>query len=392
MTDRFLFQLYRSIALLALLVPCEVMLADTLIAEDPRAVDEPRENMVEPRSTHERAGPIPEDTASDAEGLREQGEKSLLEGQYADAREYFARAASLDPHDPRSRVSLAFSEFAVGDFEDAATTVHEVMKMAPDLAATPLDMRGLYGEIDTHEKQLAKLEDITRLQSASSRMHFLLGFVRYYSGDRASGAQTLLEYSAANPEDSSIRPFIEIAGSVVNPVPQPDERSKAQQSERPPSAEPVEAPRPPLQDRPLAPADPPRKVPASGRRYPRYVKPSFFRGPRVQGPATLVEPRRPDPEVVFASAPESDNLAEFAVRVFCREEGLDPYDNDVVARVTDEDVDEDTGALTAEIEMHWVEWRFNEGRHGRVFRRAKPQSETIQLEFDDRGRLTDYDD
>jgi tetratricopeptide (TPR) repeat protein len=218
-SDRFPIRLYKSIALLALMVLCQVMWADTLVAA------------------------APGDAASNAEGLLEQGEKSLLEGQYADAREYFARAASLDPHDPRSRVSLGFSEFALGDFENAATTVHEVMKMAPDLAATPLDMRGFFGEIDIIEKQLAKLEQITQHHAKNSRMNFLLGFVRYYSGDHASGAQTLLEYIAANPEDSSIRSFIEIAGSVAQPMPQPDERSIAQQSGRPPSGEPVDAPR-----------------------------------------------------------------------------------------------------------------------------------------------------
>ena len=393
-SNRFLFQLYRSVALLALLA---------VAPRVTQAVDEPKQNSERPQSTHEQAGPIQEDAVSDAQRLLEQGEQLLLEGQYAKARESFARAASFDPQDPRSRLCLAFSEFALGDFEDAATTVHDVMKMAPDLAATPLDMRGLF-EIGTLEEQLAKLEAITRLQSESSRLRYLLGFVRYYSADRVSGAQTLLDYSDANPEDSTIRPFIEIAASAVDPMPQPDERSMARQSERPLSAElvgppgppydePEAAPRPPFRDRPLAADGSPREFPPSGKRFRQdQVEPRFFGGPRVEGPATLVEPRRPGPKVVFASAAESDNLEEFAVQVFCREEGLDPVDNEVAARVTDEDVDEDTGALTAEIKMHWVEWKLKEGRHGGTVRKAKPKSETIKLEFDDRGRLTDYDD
>jgi hypothetical protein len=393
LADRFPIRMYRSIALLALLVPCEVLWADTVIAVAPGDADEPKENIEGSRSTPDRAGPIPEDAASNAEGLLEQGESSLLEGQYAKAREHFASAASLDPQDPRSRVSLAFSEFALGDFENAATTVHEVMKMAPDLAATPLDMRGFFGEIDIIEKQLAKLEQIAQVQSKSSRMNFLLGFVRYYSGDRASGAQTLLEYIAANPEDSLIGPFIEMAGSVAHAMPQPDEQSIAQQSERQPSAEPVEAPGPLVQDRPPAPAEPPRKFPDSGQRYPHHAKPPISSPPNSRGPATVVEPRRPDPDVVFPPAPVSENLAQIAVSVFCREEGLDPFDNHVVATVTNKYFDEETGALAkARIKMHWVEWKTKADKLGRPVRKAKPKSETIKLLFDKHSRLTDHDD
>lgn len=375
--------MYRSIALLALLA---------VAPRVTQAVDQPSENSEVPRSTDELAGPIPEDAVSEAQGLLEQGENLLLEGQYAKARESFVRAASLDPDDPRSRLCLAFSEFALGDFENAATTTHDVMKMAPDLAATPLDMRGLFREIDIIEKQLAKLEDITQVHSKSSRMHYLLGFVRYYSGDRASGAQTLLEYSEANPEDSTIRPFIEIAGSVANPMPQSDERSIAQQSERPPSAASVEAPRPQLHDRARAPAEPPRRFPGTHQRHPPDVGPPLFGPPDLPGPTSVVEPHRVNPEVGFPPARESDNLEAIAVSVFCREEGLDPIDNDVVARVTDEDFDEESGVLEAEIKMHWVEWKFKEGKRGRTVRKAKPKSETIELRFDERGRLIEYDD
>ena len=382
-SNRFLFQLYRSVALLALLA---------VAPRVTQAVDEPKQNSERPQSTHEQAGPIQEDAVSDAQRLLEQGEQLLLEGQYAKARESFARAASLDPQDPRSRLCLAFSEFALGDFEDAATTVHDVMKMAPDLAATPLDMRGLF-ETGTLEKQIAKLEDVAQHQSESSRMNYLLGFVQYYSGDRATGVQTLLDYKAANPEHSTIQPFIEIAASVVDPKPQLDRRSMARQSERPPSAEPVGPPGPQFQDRSPLPAEPPRRRPAYGQRsVPDNVERRYSRPPNWQAPATGVGPRRPDPDIVFAAAPESDDLAGFAVSVFCREEGLDPFDNDVVARVIDEDFDEETGTLQAEIEMRWVEWRFREDRRGRIFRRANTQRETIQLEFDRRGRLTDYDD
>ncbi|HKQ47263.1 MAG TPA: hypothetical protein VJZ71_04235 [Phycisphaerae bacterium] len=352
---------------------------------------EPGEKFEGPRSSPDRVGPIPEDTASDAEGLLDQGEKALLDGHYAKAREYFASAASLNPHDPRSRLSKSFSEFALGDFENAATTAREVMKIAPDLAATPLDMRGLFGEIGIIEKQLANLEQITQLHSKSSRMYFLLGFVRYFSGDRAAGAQTLLDYIAANPEDSTIRPFIEIAGSAAKPPSQPDKRSRAQPSQRPPSAGRVEAPRPQFQDRPSAPAEPPREYSDSPQGHPYRVEPSFSGPPNPPGRTTVVEPRHLDPEAAYPPAPESDKLAEIAVDLFCRAEGLDPIENEVVAEVTHEDFDEETGELEAEVEMHWVKWKYKE-KHGRGVRKAKSKSETIELRFDESGRLIDYDD
>jgi tetratricopeptide (TPR) repeat protein len=384
LSNCFPITMYRSIALLALLMPCKVMLAVPLVAF--QAVNEPTERKEELQATPDRAGPIPEDAASNAEALLDQGEKSLMDGQYAKAREYFAKAASLNPHDPRSRLSRAFAEFALGDFENAATTAREVMKIAPDLAATPLDMRGLFGDTGIVEEQLVRLDQITQLHTRSSRMQFLLGFVLYFSGERAYGAQALVVYRDANPEDSTLGPFIDIAENVTRSMPQPDERSMAQQPQQEP--EPFEAPGPPLQDRPPAPAEAPREFSATGQRDPYNGEHPYSRSPDLPGRATVIQPRRPDPEVRILPASASDSLEEIAVNVFCREEGLDPIDNDVVARVTDEDFDEETGDHEVEVEMHWVEWK--NGKHGRG--KAKPKNQTIDLRFDGRGRLIEYDD
>jgi hypothetical protein len=97
--------------------------------------------------------------------------------------------------------------------------------------------------------------------------------------------------------------------------------------------------------------------------------------------------------VVFPPASVSDNLAQIAVRVFCHEEGLDPLENHVVAKVTNKYFDEETGTLAkAKIKMHWVEWKIKEDKWGRPERKAKQKSETIKLRFVESGRLTGYDD
>ena len=390
-SNRLLLATYRVFALLALLSPCAVL------AFQP--VDKPEESPGKVGSV----APGPGKAATGAEALLADGEKALQEGDYKKARESFARAASLNPQDPRSRLSLAFSEFALGDFEHAATSAREVMKMAPDLAATPMDLRGLFGETETLEKQYDNLEGITQLHAKSSRMHLLLGFVQYFAGSRHSGARTLVDHIAANPDDLVIRPFVEIAGRVNDPGPPPDERAMAQPAEREPIArrveqepiaEPFELMGPPwdgatvaTDESPQTTDEPPRKVPAYGQRHPRHVGPPLSNPPNSPVPATVVEPHRVNPEVGYPPARESDNLEATAISVFCREEGLDPHDNQVVARVTEETVDEDTGEVEAEVEMHWVEWKSKNGG-----RKAKPKSETIELRFDDRGRLIDYND
>jgi hypothetical protein len=376
-SPRFPWGWYMPIGLMALLLSSELIFAGPFPQTDPnRASDNP---------TEAKDSPQPSD-------LLAQGEKLLLDGQYAQAAEHFSRAISQDPHDPRARGFLAFSQFAMGDFQSAALTAHDVMKMAPDLATTPLDIHELLGDSQTIEKQLLALNKIAELQPPSSQMRYLLGFMQFFSGDPVRGVSTLLDYMDANPEDWTIRPFVSIARNSINPEPRPTE---------PRSIEPP-------------PTEPPPAVPfvQHPTRQPRAEQPDSFRLEFQARAHVQAEPsRRPpipsnmpppsgdaDPQPsprgpVSPLVGESDNLVDIAINEFCHAHRVDPVNNQVVAILTDEYFDDDTGSLIkAKFKMRWVEWKIKKDKHGVYARKAKQKSETVKLRFDERGRLTDYDD
>jgi hypothetical protein len=313
----------------------------------------PNPGIVVPDDAAHAPAPTQQDTQ--VASLLEQGEKSFQAGRYVEARQHFEHAMTLAPNDPRSRVSLAFSEFAVGNFAAAASFAHDAMAMAPDLAATPLDMRGGFGDIRTFKYQFDELQAMTNTRPDNSQLRMLLGFVQYSSGDQAAGVQMLASYTAANSPDQAIQPFVKTAESFVRST----QRQSAPQGASPP---------------PPAPSAPPQN-PSSG--------------PRSAAPMT---PQMSDVSTTLA-ATHSEPLEALAVKEFCRARGLDPEANKIVADVIEEDYNRRTGELSkAKARIQWVEWKVKETWDNEPIRVAKEKDTTIKLKFDDQGRFQEYCD
>ncbi|MCZ6817175.1 MAG: hypothetical protein O7F76_10855 [Planctomycetota bacterium] len=146
------------------------------------------------------------------------GDKSFQRGDYDDAREEYVRALVLADGDPRGQIALGLAEFARGKFADAARAVRVGVSRAPHLAESSFDLSDAYGVTeDLTAHQTALSEHLVRHPDDADAL-FLSGFVKFFSGDRAGGAEALEQSRAMSAPESHPTDgdgFIEKAATVA---------------------------------------------------------------------------------------------------------------------------------------------------------------------------------
>jgi tetratricopeptide (TPR) repeat protein len=143
------------------------------------------------------------------------GDKAFETGRYAEARVEYVRALVVADEDAGVRIALGISEFALGRFEDASRAIREGVVRMPGLARSSLDLRDGYGRPEALRRDfaahLAALETHVETHGDDAGARFLLGFMRYYSGDRAGGLAAFETYASMAEFDVRVGPFIELA-------------------------------------------------------------------------------------------------------------------------------------------------------------------------------------
>lgn len=139
------------------------------------------------------------------------GDEAFEAGKYDLAREEYIRALVLAGEDASVRIALGLAEYALGSFADAAQAVRRGVARAPGLAASEFDLRAVYGKAGDFAAHLRILEDHVAANPEDIDARFLLGFVKYFSGDREEGRRLLAAYLADPQSDGMVREFIETA-------------------------------------------------------------------------------------------------------------------------------------------------------------------------------------
>ncbi|MBN2563317.1 MAG: hypothetical protein JXQ75_20545 [Phycisphaerae bacterium] len=139
------------------------------------------------------------------------GDRAFEDGRYAEARDEYIQALVLADGDAGVRIALGIAEFALGRFEDASRAVREGVARMPALARSSLDLRDAYGQGGDFAAHLAALEAVVEQNPHSADARFLLGFVRYTSGDRPGGLEILEAYQSMPESDRKVGAFIELA-------------------------------------------------------------------------------------------------------------------------------------------------------------------------------------
>ncbi len=145
------------------------------------------------------------------------GDKAFESGKYDQARAEYARALALAGEDSSSRIALGLADFALGSFGSSADAIRRGVARSPSLAMSDFDLRAAYGDHGDFETHRSALEAFASENPDEMDARFLLGFVRYFSGDRQGGIAELDAYLAAPDHDDSVREFINTARVAEHP-------------------------------------------------------------------------------------------------------------------------------------------------------------------------------
>lgn len=114
------------------------------------------------------------------------GARAFQRGDYAAARDAYLQAMMLGCADSRARIGLTLADFAAGNHREAARAAAAELISAPHLDRSALDLRRAYGRPEEFDAHLATLR--LAADAGSDRdVLLLLGYVRFFSGDRQGG-------------------------------------------------------------------------------------------------------------------------------------------------------------------------------------------------------------
>ncbi|MBN1346975.1 MAG: tetratricopeptide repeat protein [Phycisphaerae bacterium] len=123
--------------------------------------------------------------------MMSRGLAAFAQGDYDQARSAFALAASVNVFDPACRIHMAHACFALGRYGQAVRWLREAFGLEPRILDLPYDVRTDYGDPDDFVGHVARLERAVQGFSNEADPLIVLGYVRYYTGDRTKAYEAL---------------------------------------------------------------------------------------------------------------------------------------------------------------------------------------------------------
>jgi tetratricopeptide (TPR) repeat protein len=137
------------------------------------------------------------------------GLKRFRNGQYRAAADAFKLSAETDQGDPIARVYAAHALFASGRYQEAMTYLKRAFALQPKIAYLHYDMRDDYGSKADFDAHLEALREALDLSPDNMDRLMLLGYVLYYSNERASAFGPLSKARVRNPDDRFVTLLLE---------------------------------------------------------------------------------------------------------------------------------------------------------------------------------------
>lgn len=137
--------------------------------------------------------------------LRE-AEALMRRGEFYNAADQYAIAASLEPQDPLARLGQGHAYLAAGDYLSAVYYLTQGLERFPEVARFKLDLYEFVSDPNILDIRRADLE--TKLERREDyRLRFLLGYAEYYGGLKEFGLPQLRRAAEEAPRDSIIARF-----------------------------------------------------------------------------------------------------------------------------------------------------------------------------------------
>lgn len=141
----------------------------------------------------------------------DQARAAFKSGQYQNALTAIDRAIQAQPNDPVLHEFRALTLFALGNYDQAAGTIHAVLAVGPGWDWATLV--GLYSNVDVYTKQLRALEDFTNNNPQSAASRFYLAYLYQTSGQTDAAIKSLKQVVAINPKDTGAAAMLQMLES-----------------------------------------------------------------------------------------------------------------------------------------------------------------------------------
>ena len=138
----------------------------------------------------------------------ETGARLFKEGNYAAAADAFRTAEASEPMNAVPKFALAHALFALGDYEGAAFLVKRGMELLPEWPSVGTSLHELYGDPSHLQEHIIGLSTYSATNPAAVDARFLLGYVRYFTGDLDGAESAFRAVEAATPYRADVTSFL----------------------------------------------------------------------------------------------------------------------------------------------------------------------------------------
>ena len=136
------------------------------------------------------------------------GDAYFEDGRYLEAADSYLRALAYAPNSPSVYFALADSLFAAGDYHYAAYEIRKGITMDESLAKTKIDKRTFYKDPKEFIKQMERLEKWIAQHPKDSDAWLVLGYNRYFSGDKKGAKDAFMKVADMVPGDRASAIFL----------------------------------------------------------------------------------------------------------------------------------------------------------------------------------------
>lgn len=145
-----------------------------------------------------------------AEELLTAGVAAFGAGEYDDAFDRLRRGCLLAKDSGLARHTFAIAQFALGDYQGAASSLRRAVELTPELPRMGLELAPLYAPTsrDLTDQRLA-LESHARLFPADRDAALLLAWIAAACGETAVARERFAALVATDPEDAVARAYLE---------------------------------------------------------------------------------------------------------------------------------------------------------------------------------------
>ena len=111
----------------------------------------------------------------------------------------FKLAAETNQGDPAARIYAAHALFATGRYREAVPFLKRAFELQPKLVLLDYDMRDDYGRRADFDSHVRALEAALAQSPSSVERLVMLGYVRYYSGQKDTAYEPLARVKRIDP-------------------------------------------------------------------------------------------------------------------------------------------------------------------------------------------------